>query len=114
MPGWLFFYGASAVLVASFVALGTLWRRPTLERAAAGRELPEGLQRVLPSPALRVAVTSSRWSRIRSAAVAGLAVAHDRAVALFRSPGHATRSQYAMLVLMVLYTVGGMRLLATG
>ncbi|MEX0674184.1 MAG: hypothetical protein WD067_05380 [Gaiellaceae bacterium] len=45
--------------------------------------------------------------------VAGLALAHDRAVGLFRTPGHATRSQYAMLVLMVLYTVGGMRLLAT-
>lgn len=46
--------------------------------------------------------------------VGGLVVAHDRAVAIFRSPGDATRSQYAMLVLMVLYTVGGMRLLATG
>jgi hypothetical protein len=45
--------------------------------------------------------------------VAGLALAHDRAVGLFRTPGYATRSQYAMLVLMVLYTVGGMRLLAT-
>ena len=45
--------------------------------------------------------------------VAGLVVAHDRAVGLFGRPGDATRSQYAMLVLMVLYTVGGMRLLAT-
>ena len=45
--------------------------------------------------------------------VAGLTVAHDRAVGLFREPGDATRSQYAMLVLMVLYTVGGLRLLAT-
>jgi len=45
--------------------------------------------------------------------VAGLALAHDRAVGLFRRPGHATRSQYAMLTLMVFYTVGGMRLLAT-
>jgi hypothetical protein len=45
--------------------------------------------------------------------VAGLALAHDRAVGLFRAPGHATRSQYAMLVLMVLYTVGGLRLLST-
>jgi len=45
--------------------------------------------------------------------VAGLALAHDRAVGLFSRPGYATRSQYAMLVLMVFYTVGGMRLLAT-
>jgi hypothetical protein len=45
--------------------------------------------------------------------VAGLALAHDRAVGLFRTPGYATRSQYAMLVLMVLYTVGGLRLLST-
>jgi hypothetical protein len=45
--------------------------------------------------------------------VAGLMLAHDRAVGLFRRRGDATRSQYAMLVLMVLYTVGGMRLLAT-
>jgi hypothetical protein len=46
--------------------------------------------------------------------VAGLALAHDRAVGLFRTPAHATRSQYAMLVLMVLYTVGGLKLLSTG
>jgi hypothetical protein len=46
--------------------------------------------------------------------VAGLVVAHDRAIGLFRSAGDATRSQYAMLVLMVLYTVGGLRLLAIG
>lgn len=46
--------------------------------------------------------------------VAGLAVAHDRAVALFESPGHALRSQYPMLALMVLYTVGGLWLLSQG
>ena len=45
--------------------------------------------------------------------VAGLVVAHDRAIGLSRRGGDATRSQYAMLVLMVVYTVGGMRLLAT-
>ncbi len=46
--------------------------------------------------------------------VAGLAVAHDRAVAIFRDRGDALRSQYAMLALMVLYTVGGLWLLSRG
>ena len=46
--------------------------------------------------------------------VAGLAVAHDRAVAQSPSPRVALRTQYAMLVLMVLYTVGGMWLLSIG
>jgi hypothetical protein len=44
--------------------------------------------------------------------VAGLAIAHDRAVALFESRADALRSQYPMLGLMVLYTVGGMWLLS--
>ena len=46
--------------------------------------------------------------------VAGLAIAHDRAVALFPSRGDALRSQYPMLALMVLYTVGGLWLLSQG
>ncbi len=46
--------------------------------------------------------------------VAGLAVAHDRAVALFERRGDALRSQYPMLALMVLYTVGGLWLLSRG
>jgi hypothetical protein len=44
--------------------------------------------------------------------VAGLAIAHDRAVALFQNRGDALRSQYPMLGLMVLYTVGGLWLLS--
>ena len=44
--------------------------------------------------------------------MAGLAVAHDRAVALFERRSDALRSQYPMLGLMVLYTVGGMWLLS--
>jgi hypothetical protein len=43
--------------------------------------------------------------------VAGLALAHDRAVSLF-PPARALRSQYPLLALMVLYTVGGLWLLA--
>jgi hypothetical protein len=46
--------------------------------------------------------------------VAGLAVAHDRAVDLFERRSDALRSQYAMLALMVLYTVGGLWLLSQG
>jgi hypothetical protein len=46
--------------------------------------------------------------------VAGLAVAHDRAVGLFRTPRMALWTQYPMLVLMVLYTVGGLWVLSQG
>jgi hypothetical protein len=46
--------------------------------------------------------------------VAGLAVAHDRAVALFRAREDALRSQYPVLALMILYTVGGLWLLSRG
>ena len=44
--------------------------------------------------------------------VLGLVLAHDRALSLFRSPRSALRAQYAMLGLMVLYTVGGMWILS--
>jgi len=46
--------------------------------------------------------------------VFGLVLAHDRAVALFASARTAVRTQYAFLVLMVLYTVGGLWLLSQG
>ncbi len=46
--------------------------------------------------------------------VAGLAIAHDRAVTLFTDRGAAVRSQYAMLALMVVYTVGGLWVLSQG
>ena len=44
--------------------------------------------------------------------VAGLAVAHDRAVTLFERREDALRSQYPMLALMVLFTVGGLWILS--
>ena len=46
--------------------------------------------------------------------VLGLAIAHDKALALFGSSKVALRTQYAMLALMVLYTVGGLWLLSRG
>jgi hypothetical protein len=45
--------------------------------------------------------------------VLGLALAHDRAVAMWGSARTALRTQYAMLVLMVLYTCTGLWLLST-
>jgi hypothetical protein len=56
VPGWLFLVGGATVLVVSFVALGALWKKPKLEPGA-GRPLPEGLQRFLLSPYLRVVVS---------------------------------------------------------
>jgi hypothetical protein len=46
--------------------------------------------------------------------VVGLVLAHDRALALFPSAQRALRSQYPLLALMVLYTVGGLWLLSQG
>ncbi len=46
--------------------------------------------------------------------VIGLVIAHDKALALFGSTKVALRTQYAMLALMVLYTVGGLWLLSRG
>ncbi len=47
-------------------------------------------------------------------AYAGLLIAHDRAVSIFPERRVALRSQYAMLSLMVLYTVGGLWVLSRG
>ena len=46
--------------------------------------------------------------------VAGLAVAHDRAVTIFPDKRDALRSQFPLLLLMVLYTVGGLWVLSRG
>jgi hypothetical protein len=54
VPGWLFYYGAALVLILSFVALWALWKRPVLAEKSHGRPLPEGLERVLRSRALRM------------------------------------------------------------
>ena len=54
MPLWLFYYGAGAALIVSFIALGALWKRPVLERLSVGRPLGPWVQRVVLSPVLRV------------------------------------------------------------
>ncbi len=46
--------------------------------------------------------------------VAGLVVAHDRAVSLFREARTAAASQYPLLALMILYTVSGLWVLSQG
>jgi hypothetical protein len=46
--------------------------------------------------------------------VAGLAIAHDRAVAVFPERRNALEAQLPMLALMVVYTLGGMWLLTRG
>ncbi|MGH2920494.1 MAG: fenitrothion hydrolase [Gaiellaceae bacterium] len=53
VPTWLFYYGAALVLIASFVALGVLWKEPLLDKARA-RSLPQGLQQAALSPFVRV------------------------------------------------------------
>jgi hypothetical protein len=55
-----------------------------------------------------------QWFGLVIGHVAGLAIAHDRAVALFPNRADALRSQCPMLVLMVLFTVGGLWLLNQG
>jgi hypothetical protein len=54
VPAWLFLWGGAVVLVLSFLALGTLWKRPQLERRAIGKPLPPALERFLRSTALRI------------------------------------------------------------
>ena len=68
------------------------------------------------SPRINVMAPQTIWY-IQVAAlvighVAGLVLAHDKAVELFDSPRNAAISQYAMLALMVVYTCGGLWLLS--
>jgi hypothetical protein len=50
VPISLFVYGAAAVVVVSFVALGVLWKEPRLQGQIPGRALPDPLQRILRGP----------------------------------------------------------------
>lgn len=63
-----------------------------------------------------VSTTTISWLQVAAIVVghvAGVVLAHDRALALFPAK-HATRSQYPLLVVMVLFTVGGLALLLGG
>ena len=71
VPAWLFYYGAALVLVASFVALGVLWKEPRLERTRE-RPLPPGVQRVLLSPVLRVVLGAISVALLVLVVAAGL------------------------------------------
>jgi hypothetical protein len=74
VPTWLFFYSATIVLVASFIALAVLWRRPVLERKAGGRALPAWFQRIVLSTWLRIlagAVSTTLFVVVALAALVG-------------------------------------------
>ena len=54
VPTWLFYWGATVVLVVSFVLLGALWRRPVLGSREHGRALGATVSRLVLGP-LRIA-----------------------------------------------------------
>jgi len=56
VPTWIFYWGGAVVLVASFILLGSLWKRPLLARHAEGTSVSPWLSRVVLSTGLRVAV----------------------------------------------------------
>jgi hypothetical protein len=70
------------------------------------------------TPDLTVITPNTTWyvqvGALVAGHVAGLAVAHDRAITIFPARRDALRSQYALLALMVLYTVGGLWVLSRG
>ena len=45
--------------------------------------------------------------------VIGLTMAHDRAIALYKDPKEASRSQYWMLLVMISFTTFGLYLLSS-
>lgn len=86
IPLWLFYYGAAVVLVVSFVALWALWRKPVLEERSAGRPLPDGLQRVLLSPALHAvlgAISFALLGLVTAAALVGDRTPNDNLAPTF-------------------------------
>jgi hypothetical protein len=69
-------------------------------------------------PDLTVLAPNTTWyvqvGALVAGHVAGLTVAHDRAVTIFPDRSAAVRSQWPMLALMVLYTTGGLWVLSRG
>jgi hypothetical protein len=73
VPTWLFSWAAAFVLFVSFVALGVLWRRPLLEREDWGQPLPEWIQTVLLSRALRISLGAFSFGLLVLVTVAAFA-----------------------------------------
>jgi hypothetical protein len=74
VPISLFVYGAAAVVVVSFVALGVLWKEPRLEGEVRGRPLPPFLQAVFRSRIVELALRAVSvlfFALVLSAAIAG-------------------------------------------
>lgn len=59
VPDCLFYWGASIVLVASFVLLGAFWRRPLLAQHANGWRPPAAVSQALLSRPLRGVVQAT-------------------------------------------------------
>lgn len=76
--------GAAAALLASFLALGVLWREPRLHPATAGRPLPGGLAAALDSKATRITV---RVVGLVATAYVAMAAVFGRDDALNPAPG---------------------------
>jgi hypothetical protein len=70
--------------------------------------------RVNVQPLSADAVWYAQTAALIAGHVLGLVLAHDKALALFGSTKVALRTQYPLLALMVLYTVGGLWLLSRG
>ena len=71
LPTWLFLWAAAVVLVVSFVALATLWPQARLQ-ADSWRPLPDGLSRVVASPAVALACGAVGAGLFALVVVAGL------------------------------------------
>ncbi len=72
LPLWMVSYGATAVLVLSFVALGLLWKRPRLQEATAGLMVAEPLDRVAGAVAVLLRVAGlAAFVAVVAAAFAG-------------------------------------------
>jgi hypothetical protein len=76
--------GAAVAIVASFLALGVLWREPRLDAATAGRPLPDGMARLLDGRPLRVAL---RLLGVIGTAYVAMAAVFGRDDALNPTPG---------------------------
>jgi hypothetical protein len=71
VPTWLFYYGAALVLIASFVALGVLWKDPLLDRASV-RPLPQPVQQAILWPAVRAVLGGASFALLVLVVCAGL------------------------------------------